>query len=164
VTAELDLAYLFKMGKGVQQDYIESAKWFRRAAEQGHPIAENAIGYMYWRGEGVSRDYRQAVDWFRKAAEQNYWPAQFNLAVLYQNGVGVPLNYAEAYKWFTLAANCGDTGKTALAALTQIMTTTQLRDGQARVADWLSHRNNPQLAVQETEGGQPDTYANTIPP
>jgi TPR repeat protein len=152
------------MGKGVQQDYFESAKWFLRAAEQGHPIAENVIGYMYWRGEGVSRDYRQAVEWFRKAAEQNYGPAQLNLAALYQNGVGVPLNYAEAYKWFTLAANYDDTDKAALAALTQIMTTNQLRDGQARVADWLSHRNNPQLAIEGTEAGQLDIYANTTPP
>jgi TPR repeat protein len=119
---------------------------------------------MYWRGEGVSRDYRRAVDWFRKAAEQNYGPAQFNLAVLYQNGVGVPLNYPEAYKWFTLAAHYGHTSKPALAALTQIMTTSQMRDGQARVAEWLSHRNNPQLAIQETEAGQLDTYANTMRP
>ena len=119
---------------------------------------------MYWCGEGVSRDSRQAVDWFRKAAEQNYSPAQFNLAVLYQNGVGVPLNYSEAYKWFTLAANDGHTGKPALAALTQIMTTKELRDGQARVADWLAHRNNPQLAIHETEAGRLDTYANTTRP
>ena len=38
--------------------------------------------------------------------------------------------------WFALAANSRPDSRRALEALTQIMTTTQLRDGQARVSEW----------------------------
>ena len=147
----------------MQQDFFEAAKWFRRAAEQGHPIGETTIGYMYCRGEGVSRDYRQGAEWLQKAADQNYALAQSNLGVLYQNGLGVPLSYPEAYKWFTLAANGRATSRRALQALTQIMTKAQLRDGQARVSDWLSHHGNLELAGENAEATQLDSYAAAQP-
>lgn len=144
-------------------DYFEATKWFRLAAEQGNPIGQNVLGYMYYRGEGVSRDYRQAADWFLKAAEQNFALAQKNLGLLYQNGFGVPLNYGEAYKWLTLAVNGSSPASSgALQALTQIMTATQLQDGQARVSDWVSHHNNLELAAQKDkkdEKGKLDNYA-----
>jgi len=164
VTAQIELAGLYLSGKGVQ-DNFEAAKWFRRAAEQGHPVGENAIGYMYWSGKGVGRDYREAADWFQRAAEQDYALAQFNLGVLYQNGLGVPLNYAEAYKWFTLAAKNGyNHGRRALEALKQIMTKAQVRDGQERVADWVSHHPNSTLAAQKAETKELDSYAAVAQP
>ncbi len=147
----------------MQQDYFEAAKWFLRAAEQGHPIGENTIGYMYCRGEGVSRDYRQAAKWLQKAADQNHELAQSNLGFLYQNGLGVPLNYAEAYKWFTLAANGRVSSRRALEALTQIMTKAQVRDGQAKVSDWLSHHGNLEFRRENTEAMEPDSYAAAQP-
>ena len=120
---------------------------------------------MYYRGEGVSRDYRQAADWFLKSAEQNNAEAQGNIGFLYQNGLGVPLNYSEAYKWFTLAASNGiAASKRALLALAQIMTKTQLRDGQARIVDWASHRNNLELAAEKAEAKKLDSYATAAQP
>ena len=61
------------------------------------------------------------------------------------------MNYAEAYKWFTLAPNSDLAGRRALKELTQIMTTTQLRDGQAKVSDWVSRHNNLELAAQKAD-------------
>jgi TPR repeat protein len=120
---------------------------------------------MYCRGEGVSRDYRKATDWLQKAAEQNYGLAQFNLGFLYQNGLGVPLNYAEAYKWFTLAANSDlAASRRALKELTQIMTTTQLRDGQAKVSDWVSRHNNLELAAQKADAKELGSLATAAAP
>jgi len=159
------LGRLYKTGKGVQQNDFEAAKWFRRAAEQGHPVAENAVGYMYFHGAGVRRDYRQAGEWFLKAAAQNYALAQLNLGFLYQGGLGVPLNYAEAYKWFTLAAEGGEVrSKPALKDLAQIMTKIQLRDGQARFDDWLSNHNNATLPAQKVDARVLDGYVTTTPP
>jgi TPR repeat protein len=159
VTAQVDLAYLYKLGKGVQRDYFEAAKWFRRAAEQGDPIAQNTIGYMQCQGEGVSRDYRQAADWIQRAAEQNYALAQLNLGVLYENGWGVPLNYTEAYKWYTLAANSGSVAsRRAREALAQVMTTTQLRSAQTRVSDWMYHHNNLETAAKKAEAIRLDRH------
>ena len=152
VNAQLELAHLYQAGKGFQHDYFEAAKWYRRAAEQGHPVGENAIGVMYYRGEGVRRDYRQAAEWFLRAANQNCVLAQLNLGFLYQRGLGVPLDYAEAYKWFMLAAKEGEAeSKRVLKELTQIMTKTQLRDGQSRVSDWTSQNSNATLAGQKAD-------------
>jgi TPR repeat protein len=106
---------------------------------------------MYYRGEGVRRDYRQAAEWFLRAANQNCVLAQLNLGVLYQRGLGVPLDYAEAYKWFMLAAKGEADSKRVLKELTQIMTKTQLRDGQSRVSDWISHNSNSTLAGQKAD-------------
>jgi hypothetical protein len=149
----------------VPRDNSEAANWFRRAAELGNPVGQTGIGYMCWSGEGVSRDYRQAVDWFQRAAEQNFALAQSNLGVLYESGHGVPLSYAEAYKWLTLAAKNGHTKSTrALGALKQIMTKTQVRDGEARVSDWVSRHPNFTLAAPKAETRELDSYATATQP
>jgi hypothetical protein len=74
------------------------------------------------------------------------------------------LNYGEAYKWFTLAGQGGLTeSKRALKELSQIITKTQLRDGQARVSDWVSHHNDPALSAQKAEAGVLNSYVSTRP-
>ena len=50
-------------------DYVESAKWYRKAAEQGHANAQHNLGNRYRKGEGVTQDYAEAVKWYSKAAE-----------------------------------------------------------------------------------------------
>jgi hypothetical protein len=44
------------------------------------------------------------------------------------------------------------------------MTTTQLRDGQARVSDWVSHHNNLELAAQKAEAKELDSFATAAQP
>jgi TPR repeat protein len=41
--AQHSLGILYLTGKGVQQDAAEAAKWFRRAALQGHPDARRLV-------------------------------------------------------------------------------------------------------------------------
>ena len=75
------------------------------------------------------------------------------------------MNYAEAYKWFTLAANSERAAsRRALKALTQIMTTTQSRDGQARISEWMSRHNNLELAAQKPEAKELDSFATAAQP
>lgn len=57
-------------GKGVLQDYEQAAKWFRKAAEQGHGDSASNLAVCYERGLGVPQDLEQAVYWDRKAAEK----------------------------------------------------------------------------------------------
>ena len=59
-------------GRGVEQSYAEAAKWFRKAAEQGHAEAQYNLGYCYYNGYGVERSYEEAAECYRKAAEQGY--------------------------------------------------------------------------------------------
>ena len=50
------LGDMYRIGRGVRQDYAEALKWFRKAADKGHPSAQNCIGEMYWSGQGVRQN------------------------------------------------------------------------------------------------------------
>ncbi|MDB4452447.1 tetratricopeptide repeat protein [Akkermansiaceae bacterium] len=95
-------------GNVIQKDYVEAVKWYRKAAEQGHAIAQYTLGCRYDSGEGVTQDDVEAVKWYRKAAEQGYAIAQNNLGLSYASGEGVTQDDVEAVKWYRKAAEQGD--------------------------------------------------------
>jgi len=64
----------------VTQDYVEAAKWFRKAAAQGEVIAQSILGRKYEIGEGVTQDSVEAAKWYRMAANQGDKFAQTRLA------------------------------------------------------------------------------------
>ena len=54
----------FEKGQsGFQQDYSEAAKWYRKAAEQGHTGAQLYLGVFLAQGQGVEVDFVQAYKW-----------------------------------------------------------------------------------------------------
>jgi hypothetical protein len=105
--AQYNLGLMYDNGRGVPQDYAEAARWYRLAAEQGHPVAQYNLGFMYVDGSGVPQDDAEAVRWFRLAADQGDADAQVNLGSMYANGSGVPQDDAEAVRWFRLAGEQG---------------------------------------------------------
>ena len=90
-------------GLGVPQDYAEAAKWYRKAADQGHADAQFSLGLMYASGRGVTQKDTQGTMWFRKAASTQH--TLFDL--MDRNGQGVSQDYAEAVKWYRKAAEQG---------------------------------------------------------
>ena len=62
----------YENGWGVPQDFVEAAKWYQRAADQGHLSAQYMLGHIYEKGRGVLKDDIEAVKWWRLAAEQSY--------------------------------------------------------------------------------------------
>ena len=130
--AQFGLGLMYDSGKGVPQDYVEAAKWYRQAAEFGYikaqinlgilyengqgrkaanwrdPWGEYAVGLMYDKGHGVPQDYAEAVKWYQKAAAQGIVKAETSLGLLYAKGLGVPQNRVEAMKWYKKAAIEGD--------------------------------------------------------
>ena len=52
---------MYIIGMGVGRDSAEAAKWYRKAAEQGHANAQNNLGLMYMSGRGVAKDNAEAV-------------------------------------------------------------------------------------------------------
>ena len=46
---------MYVNGQGVQQDYVEAVKWFRRAADQGNAGAQLNLGFSIHNGKGVQR-------------------------------------------------------------------------------------------------------------
>lgn len=107
-TLQFKLAVRFSEGVDAPQDYMSAAKWFRRAAAQGHVLAQYNFAVLYATGRGVPKDYGQAAKWFRLAANQGDASAQFHLGRLFAKGKGVPRDDVEAYKWYYLAAEQGE--------------------------------------------------------
>ena len=89
------------------KDYTEAAKWYHKAAEQGHALAQNNLGYCYAKGRGVPEDKTEGVRWYLKAAEQGNAMAQCNLGHCYFSGDGVDKDHTEALKWYRKAAEQG---------------------------------------------------------
>ena len=42
-----------------------AAKWYLRAAENGHAEAQSNIGWMYIHGKGVKRDREEGIKWYK---------------------------------------------------------------------------------------------------
>jgi uncharacterized protein len=101
---QFTLGRMYHYGEGVAQDYVEAAKWYLKAAEQGHDEAQFNIGALYTHGQGVEQDHIEAARWYRKAAKRGHGLAQLNIGVMYQNGDGVEQDYYLAARWYRLAA------------------------------------------------------------
>lgn len=97
----------YERGNGVTLDYAQALTWYRKAAEDGYPQAENAIGQMTAVGHGVVRDEKAANDWFRRAADHGFAEAQVTLAGNLLTGTGTAdgkPDKVEALKWLLLGA------------------------------------------------------------
>lgn len=55
--AQTYLGYMYFNGKGVPQNYVVAAGWYRCASQQGFPSAQYMLGMMYDKGQGVQQDY-----------------------------------------------------------------------------------------------------------
>jgi TPR repeat protein len=99
----------FQMGRAfhINDYYIQSIPWYRKAAERGYSAAQNNLGLMYDGDRGVTRDYKEAVKWYRKAAKQGYAEAQNNLGGMYYYGKSISKNFKEAVRWYRKAAEQG---------------------------------------------------------
>ncbi len=100
------------MGGECDRTTAEAARWYRRAAEQGHGEAQVNLGLLYEAGLGVRQDYLEAARWYRKALECGSAPsrdaAAVHLGVLYGEGLGVERDDAAAVEWFRQAAAAGE--------------------------------------------------------
>jgi TPR repeat protein len=95
--AQLSLGETYRLGLGVDQNYVEALRFYKLAV-------------LFENGQGVPRDAKEAALWYKKAAEQGHPDASFNLVVLYMNGVGVSRDPVQAHKWFIIAASHSDHG------------------------------------------------------
>lgn len=102
--AQATLAWMFHTGKGVNKNMQRALVWYRLAADNNHPIAQNNLGVFYEQGLEVGRNYQTAASWYQKAAEVGYPYAQYNLGVLYLEGNGVQKNKDEAIYWLQIAS------------------------------------------------------------
>ncbi len=109
-TAQTNLGWMYREGRGVARDDSEAVRWYWKAAEQGEAVAQRSLGWMYSKGRGVARDDAEAVRWYRKAADQGDAIAQRALGWLYLEGGGVAQDDVEAVRWLRKAAEQDSAG------------------------------------------------------
>ena len=129
-------------GRGVAQDYVEAARLYRLAAEQGHARARFFLGVMFYNGRGVAQDDGEAVRWYRLAAEQGDAKAQLFLGLGFNIGKGVKQDKAEAARWFRLAAEQGN-------AHAQFLLGVKLSEGQGVKQDYVEAARLYRLAAEQ---------------
>lgn len=105
--AQVNLAYCYEKGRGVDQNYEKAFEWYYKAAKQGDDEAQTAVGIFLQHGKGIKRNYVEAFEWFTKAAEQGNDRAHLHLGAFYYDGLGVKRNYKIAVKFFKIAAEQG---------------------------------------------------------
>ncbi len=97
---KIKLARRYQTGNGLPKNEQEVIEWFRKAGEQGHIGAQNALGIRYLQGiGGVAKDERKAAKWFKMVTDELanglvYHPvmdgALSNLEWLYRNNADIP--------------------------------------------------------------------------
>jgi hypothetical protein len=58
---------MYYKGQGVEQNYAEAVRYFKKAADQGSVDAQVELGSMYHDGQGVEKDYVMAVAYWSVA-------------------------------------------------------------------------------------------------
>lgn len=122
---------------GIETNHKEAARWFRKAAAQGHALAQYYLGRCYFLGEGGLLDYAEGVKWLEESRKGGcseagrflekyvYGFGGMNVLSWYQmladkgnveaqlylgdywGSFGAQSGYAEAAKWYQKAADSG---------------------------------------------------------
>ena len=129
---QINLGLLYQYGYGVTQDFSESAKWYRLAANKGNSVAQSNLGSFYYNGTGVTQDYYESFKWRKLAAEQGEPFSQSALGAMYSMGRGVVRDYIQAHKWFTMAIKNGhEKAHKGLNFVEQKMTSNQILEARS---------------------------------
>lgn len=91
--AQFNMGQAYKLGRGVPADLAQAEEWYRKAALQGHPQAEENYGLTLF--ENNKR--MQAAEWLQKAASRGEPRSQYVLGTMYFNGDGVEKDWVRAY-------------------------------------------------------------------
>jgi TPR repeat protein len=85
----------------------EAARWFIKAADNGHHGAQVRAGLAFLHGSGVEADVDRAIGYFSQAAEQGNVAANFYLGISYKSQ-GDSENLRRAASAFQVAADHND--------------------------------------------------------
>jgi TPR repeat protein len=140
----------FRMGlaqacHGTLGGFSHAAEWYRKAADQGHTLAQFNLGVMYGRGQGFGRDRERSRFWLTRAAEAGDAGAQYMLGMT-QNRTSLDEVAAtakesriEAYKWLQLAAAQGYGEAPAGCDLVSMgMTVEGVKEGKRRASVFIA--------------------------
>jgi TPR repeat protein len=92
VAAIYNLAVVYDQGLGVDQDVDRANELFKRAANQGFPLAMYTLAQRYAEGDkgSIIRDDGQAYEWYAKASDSGLIDATVKVGESLWRGTGVP--------------------------------------------------------------------------
>ena len=111
--AQADLAAgIMKLGNSLDQadsenDYAESLKWAKKAAEQKNGKGLWVLALAYEHGRGVEKDEKQALAYYEQGAELGNAACQHSLGCMYMKGDTVAKGCRKAFELFQKAAMQG---------------------------------------------------------
>lgn len=142
--AQFNMGQAYKFGRGVPADLAQAEEWYRKAALQGHPQAEENYGLaLFENGKRL-----QAAEWLEKAAGRGAPRAQYVLGTMLFNGDAVTKDWVRAYALIVRAAAQG---------LPQASTSQAQMDGYISLQD---RQKALELArVYERDSGRPSVAA-----
>ena len=117
VSAQMRLGFFYESGAGLKRDWVESAKWFSKAADAGDESAVFVLSFLgrHWRHREGASAPPIIYELVEKVAKSGFAIAQFSLGVM-NYPIGDPSfdaakgNLAQALVWYRRAAEQGDIG------------------------------------------------------
>jgi len=73
------LAYLYKVGNGVERDTNESLRLYKQSADQGSIMSQYNLALMYRNGEGVKQDLPESNRLLKLSADNGYFLSMMSL-------------------------------------------------------------------------------------
>ncbi|MFL9841774.1 SPOR domain-containing protein [Sphingomonas sp. ST-64] len=151
--AQFNLGQAYKLGRGVPADLGQAEEWYRKAALQGHPQAEENYGLsLFENGKRL-----QAVEWLTKAAMRGEPRAQYVLGTMYFNGDAVEKDWVRAYALTARAAAQGlPQASTAQAQMDRYISLQDRQKGLELARAYERDAGRPQVAaVPPSQATQP---------
>ncbi|MDB5680151.1 MAG: hypothetical protein JWM94_3153 [Sphingomonas bacterium] len=147
--AQFNLAQAYKLGRGVPVDLPMAESWYRKAALQGHPQAEDNYGLALF--QDGKRDL--AVPWLEKAVARGEPRAQLVLGTMLFNGDGVPRDWVRAYALLQRSSQAGlPQGSQTLAEMDKYIPDNQRQAGIALARQYEAQAGRPNYPT-EVAGG-----------
>jgi len=168
VAAIYNLGVMYGQGLGGDRDTTRAIDLYKRAAQQGFPLAMYELARRYRAGtDGIRRDDGQAYEWFAKASESGLAEATVEVGRQLWSGTGLPKgpNPRRAVETLQNAADLGSNDARYLLGrfyfFGQILQNpaVSLKDDNALALLWLgraAESNDPNaqyLLAQVIEGG-----------
>jgi uncharacterized protein len=100
--AQIALAYYYETGTVLASNEVLAVELYRKAAQQGDPLAGWLVGRHYFLGNGVPRDLDAAQKWLKISADQKNAYGAYYLGRLMADR-----DYTKAPKLYKIAADQG---------------------------------------------------------
>ena len=142
--AQFNLGQAYKLGRGVPADLGQAEEWYRKAAIQGHPQAEDNFGLaLFQNGKRT-----EAVQWLTRSSQRGEPRAQFVLGTMYFNADVVERDWVRAYALIVRASQSGlPQASSALAQMDKYISLQDRQAGLTLARRYEEAANRPQLPV-----------------